>query len=69
MWLISVSHAWASLDISLFRVQGNYEEADALRVRVIEIEEKELGSDNPNLSRTLNNRARSLQARVSHIAF
>lgn len=66
---MSVSHAWASsIDVSLYRVQGKYEEADTLHVRIIEIEEKVLGSDNPELSRTLNHRAKSLQARVSHVA-
>eukprot|EP00903_Cladosiphon_okamuranus_P018131 g16686.t1 len=41
----------------LFELQGKYAEADRLYLRAIEIGEKTLGPDHPNLATRLNNRA------------
>ena len=50
-------------------VQGKYEEADVLLLRIIGIEEKALGPDHPDLSTSLNKRAQVLQAQVTYLAF
>ncbi|CAN0538213.1 unnamed protein product, partial [Ectocarpus sp. 8 AP-2014] len=42
--------------------QGKYDEADRLYLRCIEIKERGLGPDHPELAGSLNNRAGLLQA-------
>lgn len=49
---------------TLLLIQGKYEEADLLYLRAIEIGEKALVSDHPDLGTWLNNRAESLRAQV-----
>lgn len=44
--------------------QGQYDEADRLHVRCIEIEENALGPDHPELAASLNNRGGLLKAQV-----
>ena len=44
--------------------QGKFDEADPLYLRAIEIGEKTLGPDHPDLATLLNNRARLLQQQV-----
>ena len=45
-------------------MQGKYDEADPLYLRAIEIGEKTLGPDHPDLATRLNNRARLLESQV-----
>lgn len=47
-----------------FRFQGNFADADQMYLRAIEIEEKALGPDHPNLAKRLNNRAELLKLQV-----
>ena len=44
--------------------QGKFDEADPLYLRAIEIGEKTLGPDHPDLATLLKNRARLLQQQV-----
>ena len=44
--------------------QGNLEQADPLYLRAIEIAEKTLGPDHPELATCLNNRAMLLESQV-----
>ena len=44
--------------------QGKLDEADRLYLRCIEIQEKALGPDHPEVAASLNNRAGLLQAQV-----
>ena len=57
--------AWLT-PVSLFLLpfQGKYAEADPLYLRAIEIGEKTLGPDHPELATRLNNRAGLLAAQV-----
>ena len=48
-------------------IQGKYEEADSLHLRAIDIGEKKLGPDHPNLATWLNNRAGLLENQVRAI--
>ena len=45
-------------------LQGKFKEADALSLRAVEIQEKALGPDHPELARGLTERADVLQAQV-----
>lgn len=49
---------------TLWASQGKLDEADPLYLRSIEIQEKTLGPDHPELAFSLNNRAGLLQAQV-----
>lgn len=49
--------------------QGKYEDAGLLYLRAIEIGEKTLGPDHPDLAARLNNRASFLAEQVSAIFF
>ncbi|CAN0356259.1 unnamed protein product, partial [Ectocarpus fasciculatus] len=44
--------------------QGKYQEADPLYLRAIEIGERTLGADHPDLATRLNNRAGLLEKQV-----
>lgn len=48
-------------------LQGKYVEADPLYLRAIEIGEKTLGPEHPDLATRLNNRAELLKAQVSAV--
>lgn len=45
-------------------VQGKYEEADPLYKRAIDINEKALGPEHPEVTRSLNDRVTGLEAQV-----
>ena len=47
------------------QLQGKYEEADAFFIRVIDSQERTLGSDHPDLATTLDSRAVVLSNQVS----
>lgn len=48
----------------LLAAQGRYDEADPLYLRAIEIGERTLGPDHPDLAKWLNNRAGLLESQV-----
>ena len=50
--------------MTLLATQGKFEEADSLYLRAIEIGEKTLGPDHPDLATRLNNRAGLLRKQV-----
>lgn len=53
--------------VTAFGTQGKYDEADELLIRTITIQEFSLGTDDPNLSKSLSSRAKVLQAQVMRV--
>ncbi len=49
--------------------QGKHQEADAVCLRAIEIQEKALGADHPELAASLGVRAQVLHAQVMRLPF
>ncbi|CAM9785452.1 unnamed protein product [Ectocarpus sp. 4 AP-2014] len=64
--LLRVNTARARLALVLEK-QGKYTEADPLYLRAIEVVEKMLGRDHPDLATSFNNRAGLLRAQGKHI--